>query len=79
MGGGEKPQTYLKGSGRYVSPVIAYGGSLAWFAIVNWVLYPIMSNMVENFFASLDPRYNAPALLVMGLIGYSVFKQRRVT
>ncbi len=78
VGGGGKLTTFEKLSGQYVSSIWAFIGTVMWLAIVNWWLYPTVSVLMESFFSSLDPNYNAAVMLVMGTIAYWVFKRERL-
>jgi glycerol-3-phosphate acyltransferase PlsY len=78
VGGGAKLETYEKVSGQYLSPILAFLGTIIWLAFVNWEIYQMISSVVEAFFANLDSNYNAIVLLAMELIGYWVFKRQRL-
>jgi len=77
VGGGGKLQTFCKLNGKYVDPVIAYGGSILWILLVNYGIYPVISATVESFFTSIDPKNYAILFIIILAIGYGVFKKQR--
>lgn len=75
--GGWGLQTFNKINGQYTSVYIAFGGSVAWVLIVNYWLYPTVSNMIEGFFRAINPSIHPLAAFVMFIIAFVAFKRQR--
>jgi hypothetical protein len=73
--GGEGLQAFNKINGQYVSVYVAFGGSVTWILIVNYWLFPGMSNIVEGVFATISPSDFPLVALVMLIIAFAVFKR----
>jgi hypothetical protein len=74
--GGEGLQTFNKINGQYVHALVAFGFSVVWVLVVNFWLYPLVSIVVENFFAAIDRSQYPLATLIMLGIAYGVYKKQ---
>lgn len=73
--GGEGLQAFNKMNGQYVPAYVAFGGSITWVLIVNYWLYPTVSNIVEGFFAAINPSNHPLVAFVILIIAFAVFKR----
>ncbi len=74
--GGEGLQTFNKINGQYVPAWVAFSGSVIWILIVNFLLYPAISTIVENFFATINPSNYPLVAFVMLIIAFGVYKKQ---